>query len=184
MKNYSVYLFEFPDHKFYVGITSNIKQRFYGHKRSEHSPNSKVTKAINYYGWDNVSKIILKTNCTKSEALCIELLIGRIMETVVNGYNTLIGPITNKNCSRLGARVSESTKQKQSAAMKGRKPHKNTINALKLKNSKKVIDIKNGYVFDSAVEAAICYGFNKSTLVDYLTGRRTNKTNLVYLGEV
>jgi len=47
-------------------------------------------------------------------------------------------------------------------------------------NSKKVVDIKSGVVYDSAKEVSILFAINYSTLKAYLNNRLTNKTNFKY----
>lgn len=57
----------------------------------------------------------------------------------------------------------------------------NHLKALKLNNKvlfKKVIDISNGKIYESIVEAAKINNINNSTLGCYLRGSRTNKTTL------
>lgn len=52
---------------------------------------------------------------------------------------------------------------------------------LKKINSKKVIDVDTGIVYNSASEASRVIGIKKSTLIHYLIGSRKNKTKLKYL---
>lgn len=56
----------------------------------------------------------------------------------------------------------------------------NNIRELGIKSSKKVINVKNGMVYNSAKEAAILEGINYKTLNGYLKNRYKNKTDLVY----
>ncbi|MFC7347292.1 NUMOD4 domain-containing protein [Chryseobacterium zhengzhouense] len=48
-------------------------------------------------------------------------------------------------------------------------------------NSKKVIDIKTGVVYDSISKAAKQIGIDRGTLSDYLNDKAKNKTDLKYL---
>lgn len=95
--------------------------------------------------------------------------------------------------SRKGKKVivSEETKLKLSRIMKGRKPHKNTIDAVKKANKgrtltrehkssigKSVVDIKTGEKFISIKEASDKNKINYRTLLGYLNGSVYNKTNL------
>lgn len=51
-------------------------------------------------------------------------------------------------------------------------------------NSKQVIDITTGFIWDSAKEASSIYSMNYGTLICMLCGQNKNKTNLRYLNEV
>jgi hypothetical protein len=52
---------------------------------------------------------------------------------------------------------------------------------LKDTNSKKVVDITNGTIYDCVSDLALLISIPKSTLIHYLIGSRTNKTNYRYL---
>ena len=58
MKKYKVYLFIFPNGKFYCGYTSQTLQRRWdngnGYKKCP-----LVYKAIQKYGWDNITKKLI-----------------------------------------------------------------------------------------------------------------------------
>lgn len=59
----------------------------------------------------------------------------------------------------------------------------NSINNIRrqgINSAKKVINVKNGMVYDSAKEAAISEGINYKTLNGYLNNRYKNKTDLIY----
>lgn len=91
---------------------------------------------------------------------------------------------------RIGKKSSEETKRKISISQTGRKSSEETKKKLsrsKMGNksrSKQVIDIVNGFVWDSVKEAADIYGISHSTLVYYLLGTYKNKTNLRYFNDV
>ena len=53
--------------------------------------------------------------------------------------------------------------------------------AIKLANSKVVLDTQTGIFYDSLTEAAIIFGITKSTLCRYLIGYIPNKTSLCYV---
>jgi hypothetical protein len=55
------------------------------------------------------------------------------------------------------------------------------IKALKLANSKIVLDTQTGIFYDSLTQAAIVFGITKSTLSRYLIGYSPNKTSLIYV---
>ena len=60
--NYNVYWLRLPEHtdmfsQGYIGITNNIKRRWYKHKSL--TQNAHLKNAINKYGWDNLVKEII-----------------------------------------------------------------------------------------------------------------------------
>lgn len=68
MKKYKVYLFIFPNGKFYCGYTSQTLQRRWdngnGYKKCP-----LVYKAIQKYGWDNITKKLIFDSDIQEEAL-------------------------------------------------------------------------------------------------------------------
>lgn len=54
---------------------------------------------------------------------------------------------------------------------------------LRIANSKKVINTGTGEIYNSATEASKIFNIKRSTLIHYLIGTRTNKTNLEYLSK-
>lgn len=58
---------------------------------------------------------------------------------------------------------------------------KEYLKRLETMHSKKVIDKSTGIIYRSASQAAEILNIKKSTLIHYLRGSRTNKTNLEYL---
>lgn len=93
-------------------------------------------------------------------------------------------------------KISESNKNKQrspetamkiSEALKGRKIPKEVIDKRSKSQSganhykaKVIINTQNGVFHDCIAEAADCYGIKRSTLNNFLTGHRKNKTYLTY----
>ena len=66
-----IYLFTFPNGKYYVGQTTvSFKVRLTKHKSAAKNKLTegcvKLNAAINKYGWDNIKKEIL-INCTREE---------------------------------------------------------------------------------------------------------------------
>ena len=62
------------------------------------------------------------------------------------------------------------------------KQHKENIKSGSTKN-KKVIDTNTGIIYNSIGKAAQALGYNRNSLKQYLSGRRTNKTSLIYFKE-
>jgi hypothetical protein len=71
-----------------------------------------------------------------------------------------------------GKSHSQESLEKMAAAKRG-KPNKS--------RQRQVIHTQYGIVFDSAMEAAQCYGYNYKSLMDKLSGRRKNNTSLAYI---
>ena len=61
-----IYMLVFPNKKTYVGLTSDLKDRFNKHKSRSKKPKQVVHYAIQKYGWERVTKVILEhcNDCT------------------------------------------------------------------------------------------------------------------------
>lgn len=57
----------------------------------------------------------------------------------------------------------------------------NTINSIRKRMSKPVVDTSTGNTYPSATNAALLLGINKNTLVGKLCGKRKNNTTYEYL---
>ena len=79
-----------------------------------------------------------------------------------------------------GFKHSEETKKKISESQKFKKITKEHIKILSEVNSKKVINLENGYIYNSINECAVFNGFIPSTLGRYLNGIRKNKTKFIF----
>jgi group I intron endonuclease len=82
---------------------------------------------------------------------------------------------------------SPETALKISAALKGRKIPKEVIEKRSKSQSganhykaKVIVNTQNGVFYDCITKAAECYGIKRSTLNNFLTGHRKNKTHLAY----
>lgn len=67
---HTIYKLTFPNGKVYIGQTRNFKERVYKHNYNSHDRNNKyytkfLYKAIRKYGWENVTKEIIK-RCKES----------------------------------------------------------------------------------------------------------------------
>ena len=56
-----------------------------------------------------------------------------------------------------------------------------TIKAAQKANEKIVLDVSTGIFYDSAKEASEWLGIKYWNVTQYLTGKRRNKTNLIYV---
>lgn len=86
---YTVYALQFPNGKFYVGITSQDPPEKRWANGKGYGKGLPVRNAIEKYGWDNVEKQIVASHLTKDEADNFErLLIDRLNLTDNRyGYN-------------------------------------------------------------------------------------------------
>ena len=89
MKKYSVYMHTFPNGKKYIGITSDIDNRFRNGKGYSHQ--GKIWNAIKHYGWNNINHEILLDDLTQEQAEKVETVLIQAFDSVRNGYNTSIG---------------------------------------------------------------------------------------------
>ena len=85
--DYSVYCHIFPNGKRYVGISSNVEQRWNDGKNYE--KNTEMWNDIVKYGWSNIEHQIIKEGLTKKEALALERKMIREENLVRDGYNRM-----------------------------------------------------------------------------------------------
>lgn len=91
----------------------------------------------------------------------------------------------NKRVEKLkGKKRTEAQKAKMSASHKGvlfsdERKRKMSITS-KGKNSKKVIDLNTGIIFNSCIDAANYFNIKKTTLIAKLNGQNPNNTSLRY----
>ena len=114
-----VYWIHSPEHtdiftQGYVGISSNVKKRWYDHKNKP--SNVHLKNAINKYGWDNLIKqIILIAN----DSYCL-LMETKLRSVEKIGWNVVAGggkpPLTKFN---LNKHLSQQTRDKISKSKKG-----------------------------------------------------------------
>ena len=81
-----IYLHEFPDGKYYVGMTeTDPEQRW--KDGNGYKDQKKVHDAIKKFGWDNVKHMTIKVDDV-NVAQNLEGVLIRMLGTVVNGYNS------------------------------------------------------------------------------------------------
>lgn len=97
-------------------------------------------------------------------------------------------PSWNKGLKNI---YTEETLLKMSISKKGKPSHNKGIirteeqkmaqsNRLIGKNGKLIVDTQTGIFYYTTGEAASVYNINRATLIGYLSGKRPNKTNLIY----
>jgi len=166
-KRFIVYKHTTPSGKSYIGITSKcLRERIH----SGYTKNRYITRAINKYGWDNITTEILAENVTPMEASLLETYYIESLETKdrSKGYNIEDGGISKK-------RVSEETIRKISEAAKKR--HRPTSEKTKEKLSKKakkkkVRNVDTGEEFPSLRAAGNSVGQSYKHISDVCHGRR------------
>lgn len=118
MRAYLVYKHIAPNGKVYIGITSR-KPEYRWNNGKGYQQNKHFTAAINKYGWDSFAHIIVAEGLSKENAATMEKQL--IQEYRANnpefGYNNSTGG----EFPAQGAKLSEETRARQSAAHKGKK---------------------------------------------------------------
>ena len=87
--SYCVYEHVFPNGKRYIGISSNAEKRWRNGKGYETQP--KIARAINKYGWENVTHNIIIDGISKEQAETLERYLIAELKTIDHGYNTSTG---------------------------------------------------------------------------------------------
>lgn len=203
----------------YIGQAVNIERRKKDYSRAGCKSQRKIYNSIKKYGWENHTFEIL-IECNREELNKYERLFG-LQYNVLSRKNLnlnlpndgelpkLVSEETRLkqsigakgNQKRLGAILSENTKQKISNSLKGNtiseetklkisnslighNVSKLTIDKLKERRSKKVINIITLEIFNSLKEVSDITGLNYYTLRSQLNGcqgRVKNKSNYKYL---
>ena len=88
-KNYCVYEHIFPNGKKYIGISCDPEKRWRNGKGYETQP--KIARAINKYGWENVTHNIIIDDISKEQAETLERYLIAELKTIDQGYNTSTG---------------------------------------------------------------------------------------------
>lgn len=86
---YSVYEHIFPNGKRYIGISKQAEKRW--RNGDGYHAQTKVHKAIQHYGWDNVKHNIIVDGVTKEQAETLEKYLIAALDTIRNGYNITTG---------------------------------------------------------------------------------------------
>lgn len=117
-RHYIVYLFTFPDGKYYVGQTSTpLKRRLHYHEADRKRNRSfQLYQAINLFGWDSIKvSVLFEEDCTKIEVDKQEIQFIEQFDSFNNGYNMTLGGGGSN-----GHAVSKETREKISKKMSGK----------------------------------------------------------------
>lgn len=89
IQDYCVYEHIFPNGKKYIGISCDPEKRWRNGKGYETQP--KIARAINKYGWENVTHNIIIDGISKEQAEMLEKYLIAELKTIDRGYNTSTG---------------------------------------------------------------------------------------------
>ncbi len=115
MYNSGIYRLIFPNGKYYIGQSVNIRARLSCYRAINCKEQKKLFNAIKKYGWNNVKYDILLCAGDKENLDNAEIYYIKKFNTIKSGYNIVLGGL---GC--LGRTCSEDTKKKISAKNKGR----------------------------------------------------------------
>ena len=166
-KRYIVYKHTTPSGKSYIGITTkSIRERIYG----GYKHNLFMRRAIEKYGWENITTEILADSATPEEASLLEAYYIESLETKdhTKGYNIEDGGVKRSS-------YSEETRKKISEAAKKRHrpctPETREKLIAKAKG-KPVRNIDTGEEYASAREATRVTGINNRKISAVCHGRK------------
>lgn len=177
---YTVYILQNEiNKKKYVGITSQNPYKRWSRGKN-YKKTSHIRKAIEKYGWDNFSHIIVDANLSKEEACRLETKLIKDYGTTdrLKGYNNStggeIGSLGNHH------HLTEETKKKMSKAKKGKKHWWKSGGMLSgkyndNKNRRKiVICIETQIEYNSLREASEKTGISKASISINANGKRNS----------
>ena len=180
-KNYTVYMHISPSDKKYIGITSKKPEHRWNHGRG-YKKSSYFYKAILKYGWDNFQHIIIADGLSKYDVCRLEqaLISGCRSNDPRYGYNSSLGGesgtlgvkyghdycqrlrerMTGPNNFNYGKKFSQETCKKLSDVRKGKWSPKQqeVLKRCWKQNSKQVICLETGEIFDSITAAGNSFG--------------------------
>ena len=124
------------DNRIYIGQSRNVKRRISAHKCGK---TSFIDKAIQKYGWQNFTWIILE-KCGSQEELdeAEKRWILKLCTVYPNGFNRTFGGKTN--CQYI-----EDVSKKMSKSRKGKKLTQNHKNNISLANKGKIVSIEQSF---------------------------------------
>ena len=168
---------------FYIGI-GVVKKRAY----SKHGRNNYWHNTVNKFGY-NVD--ILFNDVNYKEAQQIEKYLiayygrkdlgrGNLVNMTDGGEGNL--GMNKEEKSKRAKRLTEYNKTKKDYLFTQSKEYKDKMSkATKGKGSKKVIDTKNGFIYNSLSEASKAVNVYYTSLSSMLNNKRTNKTDLKWI---
>lgn len=172
--NYKVYEHIFPNHKVYIGITSQ-KPEYRWRNGKKYNNNKYMTNAINKYGWENIEHIILYDNLTKQEAESKEKeLIKKYKSNIREyGYNILDGGNVSNGMTEDGKKrmINKNKGKHRSLDTEFKKGHKPWTTGKKMTkefkkklseshlgqiawNRRKILCLENNIIYSSMKEAS------------------------------
>ena len=158
------------NNKVYIGQSTNLKKRLNDHKssliRGQHR-NYFLQNSVNKYGIENFKFEILTKSCTG--------LLDCIETSLIGKYKSLKLSLNIENGGNANKTIPQVSRIKMSKSKLGKKQHNNSS------RSKKVVCIRSGIIWDSALEASNIYNIERSKLVKWLNGTSKNKSNLRYV---
>lgn len=133
MDDYVVYTHTFPNGKKYVGITCQGVNLRWRREGKGYTTQKRVFRAIQKYGWDNISSEIIYNGLSKHKAEIEEINLIKLYNTTnkLYGYNTANGGNSagrnsaetraKISAAKKGVKMSEEAKMNMSIAQTGRK---------------------------------------------------------------
>lgn len=180
-KKFILYVLKFPNGKLYFGITScGFKKRMREHKYSGNNENysTKLARAIRKYGWGNVSKDILYSGLSVTDAYYLEKKHISDYDTMNDlfGYNLCIGggtnvgykhpnlPVFTKEQIAERAKKCSETKKKDATFYRAISSDNATIYSVIAKNmiTNEVIEFKNASVCEDTL------GYRRGRVYDHI----------------
>lgn len=195
---YVIYKIVSPSGRVYIGSTKNLHKRFKSYREVTCKAQTKLYHSLLKYGVDahkfeviefvkETDKLLDRENYWGFYFNCLDVDKGMNLRLPkVGSEPTVISEETRQllreRCKRFGEENGfYGKKHKESSKRYGKDNHMYGVQRFGADNpaSKLVLDMETGVYFDSVVEASDAYGFNRSTLSDWLTrAKHKNRTNL------
>lgn len=205
-----IYKITSPNNKVYIGQSINIKHRFLRYNSINCKGQCKLYNSLKKYGVNNHKFEILHL-CDIEQLNELERYYQDLFEVINKYglnlkltktnekrpvYNTEVienwrkkstGVIKSKETCKKLSIATKGIKKSREAVLKSIESRKNfkhsekSILQISKAKSKKVINIKTNFIYNSVIEAAIAIDMNYNTLMCRLNGNIKNTTELKYL---
>lgn len=186
-----------PSSKLYFGMTLAKPERRWS-KGKGYKSQSYFYKAINKYGWNNFSHVIVAKELTREQACTLEIKLIKIYDTMnpKKGYNQLVGgDLGMYNCSietkkkmreaKLGKKLTKEHKKRIGISGKGRENSLEHNRMISIGNSKPVLqfslEMNIIHEWDSATKASKFHGCDSSAITMCCNGKIRTCLGFIWL---
>lgn len=175
------------NNKIYVGLSKDVKERWRDNGKN-YCESPKFFNAIKKYGWDNFEHTIFAANLTKDEAINMEKLLIKKLNTTDDkyGYNITEGGETFAMNDKMKEKLAKSAHERF-YGVSFTEDHKKKISNTRMFYSgcvpgkRPIICVETKQRFESLAEASKLLHIPHSSISHVLSGKRSHTHNLHFI---